>query len=504
MVRLRKAPFAKIKVAALSNYIADNTQYHHGDKCLADTIIAMAHRFVGANNLPYFKEDGQFGTRNMGGKDAAETRYANTRNEWWWHLVFKKDDEPLLVLNVDEGKFCEPVHLLPILPMHVINGAEGIGTGHSTWLPKHNPLDVCAWLLAKLNGKVLPPILPWYRDFTGEVKVAKRSTGEVKPRRKRAPKKEPKLHDDRPIHSVLNGPVVSSETVEIEEPTELTEPTESSGIAVEDSPLDPDHIGDEEDPTDTTKQKERLSVITTGKFELSGKGKIPKVIITELPVGRFTHKYKEWLDKMYEQKQITGFKNHSKHNTVSFEIMGFKNPSIKTLKLQKSYGLSNMVMLDSNKRPVKFDSVSHMLETFYLLRLPYYQKRKEHILKGIRAKIALLKVKSTFIDYVLQEKLEIRGRVKKELFEDMIKLGFDETIITNADLLKSVNSGNFSKDEIADMLHDINLKIEHMTAVEKFTPEQMWITDINDFVAAYCKQYKCKFSQPTLSLNIVK
>jgi len=57
-------------------------------------------------------------------------------------LLFKKEDEPLLNFLSEEGQSIEPEWYLPILPLVLINGSSGIGTGYSTLIPQHNPLDI--------------------------------------------------------------------------------------------------------------------------------------------------------------------------------------------------------------------------------------------------------------------------------------------------------------------------------------------------------------------------
>jgi DNA topoisomerase-2 len=99
--------------------------------------------------MPYFTQNGQFGTRNLDGDDGAAARYTSTKPEWWWPYIFTKDDHDLsnprdyLSMVIDEGEECEPVVLLPILPIGLINGCVGIGTGHSTTIQNYNPLDIC-------------------------------------------------------------------------------------------------------------------------------------------------------------------------------------------------------------------------------------------------------------------------------------------------------------------------------------------------------------------------
>jgi DNA topoisomerase-2 len=63
-----------MKVAQLSGYVGEKSAYHHGEASLAGTIVNMAQDFVGSNNINLLTPAGQFGTRRMGGKDAA--RYA--------------------------------------------------------------------------------------------------------------------------------------------------------------------------------------------------------------------------------------------------------------------------------------------------------------------------------------------------------------------------------------------------------------------------------------------
>lgn len=54
---------------------------------------------------------------------------------------------------------------MPILPLVLINGAEGIGTGWSTFIPNYSPRDVAANLKRLLAGQPLEPMQPWYRGF---------------------------------------------------------------------------------------------------------------------------------------------------------------------------------------------------------------------------------------------------------------------------------------------------------------------------------------------------
>lgn len=54
---------------------------------------------------------------------------------------------------------------MPIIPMVLVNGSEGIGTGWSTFIPNYNPRDIIANLRRLLNDEFMEPMHPWYRGF---------------------------------------------------------------------------------------------------------------------------------------------------------------------------------------------------------------------------------------------------------------------------------------------------------------------------------------------------
>ena len=174
-----------LKVAQLAGFVAEKTNYHHGEQNLFDTITKMAHDFPGSNNIPLLFRDGQFGSRNSLGKDAANARYIFTKLDILTRLIFRPEDDCLLERVVDDGDIVEPKFYVPIIPMVLVNGViAGIGTGWSCNVPSYNPLDIIEcikiWLknrtvfeqsdkenLTKIS--LLPELKPWYRGFEGRI-----------------------------------------------------------------------------------------------------------------------------------------------------------------------------------------------------------------------------------------------------------------------------------------------------------------------------------------------
>ncbi|KAF5179677.1 Dna topoisomerase [Thalictrum thalictroides] len=157
------------KVAEFSGVVSANSAYHHGEQSLHSTIIGMAQDFVGSNNINLFKPAGQFGSRLKGGKDAASARYVRTHLCPITRLLFPKGDDGILDYLNDDGQSIEPFWYIPIIPMVLVNGSEGIGTGWSSYIPNYNPRDIVANIRRLLNGEEMRSMNPWYKGFRGSI-----------------------------------------------------------------------------------------------------------------------------------------------------------------------------------------------------------------------------------------------------------------------------------------------------------------------------------------------
>ena len=171
---LKRNLTSKVKVAQLAGYVSEHAGYHHGEMSLNETIIGMAQDFVGSNNLPWLVPKGQFGTRLQGGKDSAASRYIFTYLQPFMRDLVPADDLPCLKYRDDDGLSVEPEWYAPVLPMLLVNGARGIGTGYSTFIPSYNPVALKNTLLRWLKGEdkeILKKVdlPPWYRGFRGTI-----------------------------------------------------------------------------------------------------------------------------------------------------------------------------------------------------------------------------------------------------------------------------------------------------------------------------------------------
>lgn len=167
----KKNLMKEIKVAQFSGYVSEHSGYHHGEASLNGAIVGMAQDYVGSNNINLLMPNGQFGTRISGGKDSASERYIFTQLNSITKVLFNVLDNNILTYLDDDGFPIEPIYYAPIIPMILVNGAKGIGTGFSTDIMCYNPMDLINYLKQMIAGAADPDMKlhPYYKGFTGKI-----------------------------------------------------------------------------------------------------------------------------------------------------------------------------------------------------------------------------------------------------------------------------------------------------------------------------------------------
>jgi DNA topoisomerase-2 len=166
---LKKNLERDMTVAQLAGYIGEHTAYHHGETSLHGTIVGLAQNFVGSNNMNLLVPSGQFGSRLEGGKDHASARYISTRLSPWTKKIFDPSDNPVLNWLTEDAKTIEPEFFVPVIPMVLVNGCEGIGTGYSTYIPPYKPSDIVENLKRLLKREPMVSMVPYFNGFKGKI-----------------------------------------------------------------------------------------------------------------------------------------------------------------------------------------------------------------------------------------------------------------------------------------------------------------------------------------------
>lgn len=469
----------EIKVAQLAGYVSEHSAYHHGEASLTQTIIGMAQNFVGSNNINLLSPCGQFGTRLMGGKDAASPRYVFTKLENVTRALFHPHDDPLLEYLEDDGQQIEPLYYVPIIPMALVNGCEGIGTGWSSSVPTYNPRELIANLRRMIAGEEPEEMLPWFRGFTGTVQ-------------QKAP------------HSYL----VTGTLEEVDEQT---------------------------------------------------------VRISELPVGRWTTDYKQFLEGSLIGGVSASTKDDKDDNTTSSTAVPFvkdfkenhtdttvlftvtlpadklsefdkeKGGLIKKFKLDTTLGTTNMNLFDLASRIKKYDGPLHLLREFFQVRMQYYDHRKGHLINQLTIDWEKLDNKVRFLLTVIQNDIVVANRKKIELLNDIRAFGLkpfyevsnrdtnhqrkddddQEDPVTDImasqsesgadaaqasslekgyDYLLSLKLWNLTMEKVQELIHQRDAKHQELEDLKNTTAEGLWLRDLQALELAL-DEYEAMFDE---------
>jgi DNA topoisomerase-2 len=423
---------SEIKVAQLAGYVSENAAYHHGEVSLTAAIVNMAQNFVGSNNVNLLVPNGQFGTRLLGGDDAASPRYIFTCLEPIGSTIFSKADDPGLTWLEDDGQTVEPEYYLPVLPMLLVNGSVGIGTGYSTEILPYNPKDLVICLKKRLSGAVADltnlRLSPWWDGFKGPVTM------------------DGKQVMTKGIYQFLDN--------------------EANQVRITELPVG----------TWTKTYKAFLDELLSGVRESESAS-----------AGKYLKSFQEAYNDVDVEFILT------LDSEYYSEARAFPAEFEKKFKLSSSYKLSNMVAFDEGHIR-RFDGPGEVLETFYARRLGGYVARKASELARLDAEIVEVDARARFIKAVTDGTLMVSNAADEDLLADLMDLGLprlsksgDEPSLADFEYVLKLRIDRLKAKAVLDLQAELeNLKLVRETLAAK-SPESLWLTDLDAFSVAYEK-----------------
>lgn len=153
------------------------------------------------------------------------------------------------------------------------------------------------------------------------------------------------------------------------------------------------------------------------------KGKIERIddttlLITELPIGKWTQDYKSFLEGMMtgtdkSPSEISDFKENHTDTTVSFTIIATKEKIDEfekekdglhgKFKLITTISTNNMTLFDSQGKIHRYKTSLDILRMFFHHRLDFYVKRKVILLEKMSNELKILENKARFVEEVCRE-----------------------------------------------------------------------------------------------------
>ena len=425
---MKKTSNNEAKVSQLAGYVSEQSAYHHGENSLYESIIGMAQNYVGSNNINLLNPNGQFGTRLCGGKDAGAPRYIWTNLNKLTKLIYHPDDSPLLKYNLDDGKQVEPEWYVPIIPMILVNGTRGIGTGFSTGFPAHNPIDVVNNIYNLMKNKKLIELKPWFKNFTGEVKF------------KTINKHNCKIYETCGTYKRINNKTL-----------EICELPIGRWIETYKEFLE----GIIYDKTVAKKDQKKQCIIGYKSYS------------TESTVKFILTFRKGELDEFIENREIIKLLN----------LTDSKNSSYSNIHLYSRKGVIT-----------KYDDPEEIMRGFYKIRIEYYDKRKKYLLNKYNKEITETSAKIKFINEFINKTISIINEEDSVIYKQLQEKEYpilDDDDKYNYLLSMSIRSLSKKKMDELNKTNDAKIKIKN--TLEKKSVKELWKEDLIEFMKEYKK-----------------
>jgi DNA topoisomerase-2 len=443
---LKRGLKAEVRVAQLAGYVSEHAAYHHGEASLTAAITSMAQQFVGANNINLLAPIGQFGSRLQGGKDAASARYIHTHLEAIVDTILRKEDATILKHIDDDGLLVEPETYFPVVPLLVINGCIGIGTGFSTDIPPHNPEEVVGLLRDRLEGRRQTlenlAMRPWWLGFKGAVQLVSDGVWQTKGLYT--------FDDAKHVITITELPVGTWTHDYKAFLDEMCVAGTTAGAKVG---------GSEGGKADASKTEDGKPILKN--FE-----------------DLYNH-----IDVKFNLELDPDYYDDIRTNPVEFE---------KRFKLTSLWRTSNMVAFDTDLKIVKYGCVGDILEAYYGPRLAAYERRRAAEIERLRHDAVEADAKARFLQAVLDGTIDLRRASDEDIVAAMIAhelpaLSGDK-VATNVDAyeyLLRLRMDRVKAAAVEDHQKAVVAAKKALDELEATTATAMWLSDLHDFELAW-------------------
>ena len=98
-------------------------------------------------------------------------RYIFTKLSRLARLVYPEVDDLLYKHKTDDNLVVEPEYFAPIIPMVLVNGTSGIGTGWSTFIPNHDIRAIVKNVRNLIDEKEPEKMVPKFKEYRGKIEA---------------------------------------------------------------------------------------------------------------------------------------------------------------------------------------------------------------------------------------------------------------------------------------------------------------------------------------------
>ena len=430
---------SEIKVAQFSGYVSEHSCYHHGEASLNQAIVGLAQNFTGSNNINTLFPAGQFGSRLQGGKDSASERYIFTHLTPITRFIYRIEDDGVLTYLNDDGTLVEPSFYVPIIPMILVNGSRGIGTGFSTHVLRYNTMDIIRYIIDKLSATTNNEneinnfiFTPYYEGFKGRIT--------------NLPEKKILISG---IYEKIGQDKINISELPVEYWTD-----DFRQLLIK--------LRDGEDTKSGDKDKNKNVTLIVKSFIDNSSDTQIDFTVTFIP-GK--------LDELEAKIDENGF-----------------NGVYNILNLLSIVSTTNMNLFNEDDKLIKYESVNNIIDDYMKIRLKYYELRKNYLIKQLTAELEILTNKTRYITEIIQGTIDLRNKSKVNISELLRDKSY--TVIdgdNKYEYLVKMRMDSVNTENVNSLRTNHAEKANEIDKLRATTLTQIWISELEELKKEYVK-----------------
>lgn len=385
------------KVDSVGPSIVNISQYHHGVESLNLSVQGSAQEYPGGTMFPILETSGKWGLRYDGGSHegsdstGGQSRYIECKlNKRFYSLLYRAEDNCVLLYQEEENKATEPSFMLPVFPIIAVENYNTTAHGWKITMWGRSYDDVYKYIILKIatrSTSTLPCNVEKINNEIGKIKF----------------RMDPRNYDAEPLIYSVTEPDGTTRDFFL-----------SLGGYTTMTLNDSDIIFVNKLPTGVwTKTYVEFIVKRIGTKDKQGPlynivKDIRSLSTTEVSV--YLYMYEGWKDKIdaIAEKESGNFDHHLDNIQIVLHLYS---------KLQ-----DNINVIDENGNVLSFDTYNQLIDHWFEVRLMFYTRRIERlrVIRQLKYDFALNKQRylECFAD------MNLSGKSEKIFDEILAERGF--------------------------------------------------------------------------------
>jgi DNA topoisomerase-2 len=145
-----------------------------------------------------------------------------------------------------------------------------------------------------------------------------------------------------------------------------------------------------------------------------------------------------------------------------------------------------MHLFDAEDKLKKYNSVSEIIDDYFVIRLKYYDDRKRNMIANLEKELLVLVNKARYIQELLNDTIDLRKKKKQEIIDLLQEKGYNQI---DGDqeykYLVKMPMDTVSEENVDKIMKEQISKEDELQRIISTTIQQMWLSELDLFMEDY-------------------